>query len=534
MTLPATLMINGRKQFLSANGAPLVGGKVYYYTPATTTFKTTWQDNARVTSNTNPITLDAFGSCLVYGSGTYREYVTDSQGNLIQDALTSDTDTTTAVSYSVLDFGAKGDGTTDDTASIQAAINAFPSGATIVFPPGIYKTSATLTIPSSGITLSGAGISATSIKSAVANIPVITMSGFITGVSINNMTLDRSVTATSGGNGISNIISSQFCTLSNLVVQNQYVGVALGPTGYSYVGNVISQKNQSHGFLINNTAASGACQWSFSNCLAAQNGGDGFHISSANTGPSAMALGELLNCATFANTGIGVAAIGVSGCPINGLRVTGGFFGQDGNHEVYLDTFGGLHKLVGVFTELAGTGPTGPTLVTSASHIGGGFKLTANNTDVQINDSIADGHSQSGFISSATELTTSGCKAINNGAAAISGDQAGFKIDAGRLFAGNSRSGNVGGSTPQQYGFQFTTGASGHGICGADCTGNGTQSINVLASFTDTMIVGVVPSGNVIIPGAGIEVGIATGGTAPGTINVATAVQLNGVAFTNP
>lgn len=44
---------------------------------------------------------------------------------------------------SVKDFGAKGDGEWDDTAAIQAAINAVNTG-TVLFPPGTYKTTAKL------------------------------------------------------------------------------------------------------------------------------------------------------------------------------------------------------------------------------------------------------------------------------------------------------------------------------------------------------------------------------------------------------
>jgi hypothetical protein len=49
---------------------------------------------------------------------------------------------------SVIDFGAVGDGTTDDTAAIQAAIDAsdLPFGKTIYFPPGQYKLTAALQI----------------------------------------------------------------------------------------------------------------------------------------------------------------------------------------------------------------------------------------------------------------------------------------------------------------------------------------------------------------------------------------------------
>ena len=58
---------------------------------------------------------------------------------------------------SVKAYGAKGDGTTDDTSAIQAAIN---SGLPIYFPPGVYVTSATLTVQSpknDGQVLRGSG-----------------------------------------------------------------------------------------------------------------------------------------------------------------------------------------------------------------------------------------------------------------------------------------------------------------------------------------------------------------------------------------
>ncbi len=42
-------------------------------------------------------------------------------------------------SLSVSDFGARGDGQTFDTAAIQAAVNALPSGGVLRFPPGTYR-----------------------------------------------------------------------------------------------------------------------------------------------------------------------------------------------------------------------------------------------------------------------------------------------------------------------------------------------------------------------------------------------------------
>ena len=58
----------------------------------------------------------------------------------------------------VKDFGATGDGTTDDTAAIQAAIDAAGEFAEVRFAPGTYKVSSALTITSKdNLTLNGNG-----------------------------------------------------------------------------------------------------------------------------------------------------------------------------------------------------------------------------------------------------------------------------------------------------------------------------------------------------------------------------------------
>lgn len=58
--------------------------------------------------------------------------------------------------YSVKDYGATGDGVTDDTTAIQSAITATPKGCTVFFPPGIYKITSALTVTKPMVIL-GAG-----------------------------------------------------------------------------------------------------------------------------------------------------------------------------------------------------------------------------------------------------------------------------------------------------------------------------------------------------------------------------------------
>lgn len=54
------------------------------------------------------------------------------------------------------DFGAKGDGKTDDTAAVQSALSALAEqgGKVVVAPAGEYRLNGTLTIPA-GVTLEG-------------------------------------------------------------------------------------------------------------------------------------------------------------------------------------------------------------------------------------------------------------------------------------------------------------------------------------------------------------------------------------------
>ena len=64
-----TLLPQARAVFTYPTGAPLAAGYVYTYVPGGTTPKTTYKDAACTIANTNPIVLDAAGSCLLYGSG---------------------------------------------------------------------------------------------------------------------------------------------------------------------------------------------------------------------------------------------------------------------------------------------------------------------------------------------------------------------------------------------------------------------------------------------------------------------------------
>lgn len=87
----ASLLPVPEQQWIDANGAPLANGTVAFYVPGTMTPKDTYQDSGETILNTNPVTLDAAGRAIIYGSGVYRAIVKDAGGNEIYDQLTADT-----------------------------------------------------------------------------------------------------------------------------------------------------------------------------------------------------------------------------------------------------------------------------------------------------------------------------------------------------------------------------------------------------------------------------------------------------------
>ena len=185
-------------QFFGSDGSPLAGGKLYSYEAGTSTPLATYTDSTGTTENANPVILDARGEAGVWLSDAAYKLVlktsTDStiwtvdnvstmQGNIdvvqanldayiaslaassgsslvgfIQpsaEAAARTVEEKLSDTVNVFDFGAVGDGVTDDTAAIQAAIDALPStGGVVFFNPGTYLISSTLTA-STGVLLNG-------------------------------------------------------------------------------------------------------------------------------------------------------------------------------------------------------------------------------------------------------------------------------------------------------------------------------------------------------------------------------------------
>ena len=185
--MPVTLssLAGAAAQFFDNNGVPLAGGLIYTYTAGTTTPATTYTSNAGLTFHTNPIVLDAAGRIptgeVWLTSGVDYKFIVKTSAGVqlgsydnipsINDFATNLANTTNpalgdalvgfrqsnsagnlsgAVGrtvhdklqdiISIKDFGAVGNGVTNDAAAVQTAIDSFPNNTnvTLFVPNGTY------------------------------------------------------------------------------------------------------------------------------------------------------------------------------------------------------------------------------------------------------------------------------------------------------------------------------------------------------------------------------------------------------------
>jgi pectate lyase-like protein len=197
----------------TSTGAVVASGSAWFFQPDTTSTQVTvYSDEDGLTPVTQPVTLDAAGKATVYTKTPVRVEIQDSTGARvdvtdrsntisaaqveIENTVATGTSLTTGTQvaggrtdlntflsslreslgaadgnvlvdgvstslknalyglssvYNVKRYGAVGDGTTDDTVAVQAAITALSNagGGTIWLPDGVYKLTSALTVPAS-------------------------------------------------------------------------------------------------------------------------------------------------------------------------------------------------------------------------------------------------------------------------------------------------------------------------------------------------------------------------------------------------
>ncbi|WP_052469322.1 M10 family metallopeptidase C-terminal domain-containing protein [Pseudomonas massiliensis] len=236
-----------------------------------------------------------------------------------------------ATVFNVLDFGAKGDGVTDDTQAIQKAIDAaFKAGGGEVFmPEGTYILSGPnsdggcLTLRSK-VTLNGERLGETTLKLADGSSGDI--DGLIhtaakvntTDAKVSNLTLDGNKANTSGtvdgivtGSGAGGTAHTTGLIVAGVELRN-FSGDGLRAqalTDGAQVSDSLAHDNDGDGFATAfQTQAVRADSMSFTDSQAYRNGGDGFDVVVAS---GVSSSGYFLNNQSHDNTGNGFVLTGV-------------------------------------------------------------------------------------------------------------------------------------------------------------------------------------------------------------------------------
>lgn len=209
---------------------------------------------------------------------------------------------TASIAYNVIDYGATGNGTTDDTSSIQAAINAIPiTGGVLFFPPGVYKLTSALTIKSYTI-LVGAGPN-TSILNQTSTTAHGVVGVDLTHVGMRDLRITGPGAYTGSGSGVSFTLSGTggnatfYVTISNVYEENFGTdGIAIATPIVSHFDRVRAFNNGRHGFNFSGDPVlqSDGTSCVITACFAAGNHAAGYHLFQ-------MAYTALNGCAADAN-----------------------------------------------------------------------------------------------------------------------------------------------------------------------------------------------------------------------------------------
>lgn len=271
MSVSISLFAGAGWQFFDSNGIPLAGGLLYTYAAGTTTPQATYTTSAGSIANANPIVLDSAGRTaneiwLTNGS-TYKFILNTSTGTQIGSydniagvndfssfsassgssligyiqsgagAVAETVQTKLRESISVKDFGAVGNGSTNDAAAIQAAITfAASTGAEVFIPRGTYFIGSTTIQMVSQVSLFGEGLQVSVIKGSNYLLDYGT-AGPVQNAHISNLQLwcTDNTKACVYFNGLTGQSSGDFC--ARFVFFKCDNSVAQHTTNFTYSGN---------------------------------------------------------------------------------------------------------------------------------------------------------------------------------------------------------------------------------------------------------------------------------------------------------
>jgi len=251
-------------------------------------------------------------------------------------------------------YGAKCDGTTDDTAafvtnnpSVMSTLNARPS-ACVLLPTGLCVVNQPLTINIEGGCIIGQDMSG--LQMNVANLPQISVN--VHQFRLSHIRLTRTVTAVSGGDGIVVNNDADNPVIEYIWEQKSYYGLDLHGASYGRIQYDIIGQNIVDGILMNSLV--GAEQWNITDVLSVSNGGSGFHA--VNTTGTFNNLAPWIHPYTWNNHQYGIFIQG-GGAPGTGIydgQIVGWTSSGDCLAGILLDTAGGDYSVTNGYQEFGG------------------------------------------------------------------------------------------------------------------------------------------------------------------------------------
>lgn len=181
----------------------------------------------------------------------------------------------------VKSFGAKGDGITNDTESIQNAINSLSTGGTIYFPKGVYNISSTIIVPQK-IFILGEGIG-TTIRPMSSIINVFNITGSLT--KIENLSITNQNNYATNGISINKSADNLYVTIRDLYISSFSSGILWNNGDRAYVEN---------NSFVNNTVAFKSLN-DCRNSVFSRNyilGGSGFDYGKVSQGVEGIVISE--------------------------------------------------------------------------------------------------------------------------------------------------------------------------------------------------------------------------------------------------
>jgi hypothetical protein len=414
---------------LNNSGQPAPLATVTVYLSGTNTLATIYLVNIQTSGHqqTNPFTAGTDGSFLFYAPDgrydvTFSAAALPTLPTIVTPWTSGDIElydglAAVGVYYNVKAsiYGAKGDGVTDDTTAIQAAITAAAAagGGVVWFPAGTYIISTALTVSTNGVSLVGVNRGASIISVNSASVHGITVSAQylnIMDLAVTSATMSRTA------DGIHLTSTSFQVVIERVNTSGHYNGIYNGGSANIFRQSV-SGPNANHGFFFDGaSAAQNEIDVDF--CQSNGNTGDGFHF----LGPG---LGVHFNYPIAAGntlTGISITGAGQGDIYVVAPEISLNNAGLIANGTFNLTLTGGLYEssLTGANIELlscTGVSINGG-LSQTGQHIVNGFGLVINNCNlVTVSGLICYNNVPGGiqFVGTNVSVTLNGVTATSDG-----------------------------------------------------------------------------------------------------------------------